>query len=83
MEQENNPAVIMIEMTMDNGTSPQNVHSDIAKAYNVPVISYHDAIMPEIEAGTIKWSDISPIIFIRMIRAWNSCTASYKLCREN
>ena len=60
MEQENNPAVVMIEMTMDNGTSPQNVHSDIAKAYNVPVISYHDAIMPEIEAGTIKWSDISP-----------------------
>lgn len=60
LEQENKPAVIMIEMTMDNGTSPQNVHSDIAKAYNVPMISYHDAIMPEIEAGTIKWSDISP-----------------------
>lgn len=60
MEQENKPAVIMIEMTMDNGTSPQNVHSEIAKAYNVPMISYHDAIMPEIEAGTIKWTEISP-----------------------
>ncbi|MDE6150237.1 MAG: SGNH/GDSL hydrolase family protein [Ruminococcus sp.] len=60
MEQENKPAVIMIEMTMDDGTSPQNVHSEIAKAYNVPMISYHDAIMPEIEAGTIKWTEISP-----------------------
>lgn len=60
MAQENKPAVVMIEMTMDNGTSPQRVHSEIAKAYNVPVISYHDAIMPEIEAGTINWADISP-----------------------
>lgn len=60
MSLENKPAVVMIEMTMDNGTSPQNVHSEIAKAYNIPVISYHDAIMPEIEAGTIQWKDISP-----------------------
>lgn len=60
LSQDNKPAVIMIEMTMDNGTSPQNVHSEIAKAYGVPMISYHDAIMPEIEAGTIKWEDISP-----------------------
>ena len=32
----------------------------LQKAYNVPMISYHDAIMPEIEAGTIKWTEISP-----------------------
>lgn len=60
LSQENNPAVIMIEMTMDNGTSPQEVHSEIAEAYGVPVISYHDAVMPEIKSGSIKWSDISP-----------------------
>ena len=60
LAQENDPAVILIEMTMDNGTSPQNVHSEIAKAYGVPVISYHDAVMPEIEAGTLAWGDISP-----------------------
>ena len=57
---ENNPAVIMIEMTMDTGVSAQEVHSEIAKAYGVPVISYHDAVMPEIESGSIKWADISP-----------------------
>ena len=60
LSQQNNPAVILIEMTMEDGTCPQNVHSEIAKAYGVPVISYHDAIMPEIEAGTLKWEDISP-----------------------
>lgn len=56
----NKPAVILIEMTKDNGTCPQNAHSKAAKAYGVPMISYHDVIMPEIEAGTIKWEDISP-----------------------
>ena len=60
LSQPNNPAVILIEMTMDNGTCPQNAHSRSAKAYGVPMISYHDAIMPEIETGTIKWEDISP-----------------------
>ena len=60
LAQQNNPAVILVEMTMDNGTCPQNVHSEIAGAYGVPVISYHDAVMPEIEAGTLKWADISP-----------------------
>lgn len=60
MALENNPAVVLVEMTMDNGASAQNVHSEVAKAYNVPVISYHDAIMAEINAGTLNWKDISP-----------------------
>lgn len=57
---ENQPAVILIEMTMEDGTCPQNVHCEIADAYNLPVISYHDAVLPEVEAGNIVWSDISP-----------------------
>ena len=57
---ENDPAVILIEMTMEDGTCPQNVHSEIAEAYGVPVISYHDAVLPEVQAGNIIWSDISP-----------------------
>lgn len=60
LSQENQPAVIMIEMTLDNGDGPQEVHSEIAKAYGVPVISYHDAVMPEIKAGNLEWKDISP-----------------------
>ncbi|NLZ46899.1 MAG: SGNH/GDSL hydrolase family protein [Clostridiales bacterium] len=56
----NNPAVILIEMTMEDGTTPQISHSEVAKAYDVPVISYHDAVMPEIKAGTLQWTAISP-----------------------
>lgn len=60
LAQPNNPAVILVEMTMEDGTCPQNVHSEIGKAYDLPIISYHDAVLPEVEAGNIKWADISP-----------------------
>lgn len=56
---ENNPAVILIEMTVESGSSPQEVHSEVAKYYDVPVISYKDAIYPEVEAGNIDWYDFS------------------------
>lgn len=56
----NDPAVIMIEMTMDDGSSAQDVHSEIGLKYNIPIISYHDAVIPEIEAGNFAWTDISP-----------------------
>lgn len=54
------PAVILVEMTMEDGTCPQRVHTEIAEAYDLPVISYHDAVLPEIQAGNFAWRDISP-----------------------
>lgn len=60
MSAENKPAVVLVEMTMEDGTCPQRVHSEIAKGYDLPIISYHDAMLPEVNAGNIKWSDISP-----------------------
>lgn len=56
---ESNPAVILLEPSCDDGSSPQNAHLAVAQAYDIPFISYHDAIYPEIEAGNFKWSDIS------------------------
>jgi hypothetical protein len=50
----------MVEMTMEDGTCPQNVHSEIGELYDIPIISYHDAVLPEVEAGNIAWTDISP-----------------------
>ena len=60
LSRENSPAVVMIEMTQDNGTCPQRVHSEVGKLYGVPMLSYHDYIMPEVEAGRVVWQDISP-----------------------
>ena len=53
------PAIVTIAMTQDNGTSFQEYHSEICRAYDIPMISYHDAIMDVIEKGHIVWKDIS------------------------
>lgn len=53
------PAVITVAMTMEDGTSFQQYHSEVCKAYDIPMISYHDAILDVIDNGHIKWTDIS------------------------
>ncbi len=56
---ESMPAVILLFNTMQNGESMQDIHMEIGKAYNLPMISYHDAVYPEISAGTLNWNDIA------------------------
>lgn len=54
-----NPAIVTIAMTQENGTSFQMHHSEICKAYQIPMISYREAILDVIENGHIVWTDIS------------------------
>ena len=56
---ESAPAVVCVAMTQDNGTSVQEQHGEICKKYDIPMISYHDAILDVINKGYIKWTDIS------------------------
>ncbi|MBP3858156.1 MAG: SGNH/GDSL hydrolase family protein [Ruminiclostridium sp.] len=56
---ESKPAIVTIAMTQDNGTSFQEYHSAVCEAYDIPMISYHDAILDVIDKGHIKWKDIS------------------------
>lgn len=60
LEQDNQPAVILLFMTQENGTSLYETHRKIGEAYDLPMISYRNAVMPEIKAGTFTWEDISP-----------------------
>lgn len=57
---ETNPAVILLFTTQENGTSLQDVHKEIGAAYDLPMISYREAVYPEVAAGTLNWKDISP-----------------------
>lgn len=52
-------AVLQVFLVQQDGTSMQNVHREIARHYNVPGISYHDAIYPD---GKLicDWVKISP-----------------------
>lgn len=56
----NEPAVILLFTTQDNGTSLQETHKEIGMAYDLPMLSYREIVYPEVAAGTLDWKDISP-----------------------
>lgn len=56
----NNPAVIIVMPSTDGAYAPQDIHLEVAQHYEVPFISFHDAVQPEIKAGNFTWADISP-----------------------
>lgn len=53
------PAVVCLAMTQENGTSVQDAHYEIAAKYDIPMISYRNAILDVIDKGYIIWDDIS------------------------
>ncbi len=57
---ESSPAVILLFMTMEDGNSFQETHREIGTAYELPMLSYREAVIPEISAGNLVWKDISP-----------------------
>lgn len=60
LKSDKNPAVLLLFNTMEDGTSAQEQHVILGFNYGLPMISYRDAILPELEAKSIIWSDISP-----------------------
>ena len=56
---DSSPAIVCIGMTQDNGTSFQSYHYSVAAQYDLPFISYKNAILHVINEGYIKWTDIS------------------------
>ncbi|MBR4622887.1 MAG: SGNH/GDSL hydrolase family protein [Ruminococcus sp.] len=53
---ETKPAVILLEMSLEGGSNAQEAHAAVGEKYNVPVLSYHDAVNPEIEAGNLTFT---------------------------
>ena len=54
------PAVMMLFTVNQNGNNAQKWHSQVGRHYDIPMISYKDAIWPEVESKKITWQDISP-----------------------
>lgn len=55
---ENPPAVIELFMTNHDGSNVQEQQVKIGEKYNIPMISFRDAVYPEILEGNLKWTDI-------------------------
>jgi lysophospholipase L1-like esterase len=53
------PAVLLLFLMHHDGTSAQDFQEPIGKQYALPMVSYRDALWPEITARRLKWSDIT------------------------
>jgi len=58
--QPNQPAVMLLFMMNDRGLNAEEWHAKVGHHYGLPMISYRDALWPEIKAGRINWADLSP-----------------------
>jgi hypothetical protein len=57
LAQPNSPAVLLLFMMWEKGGNDQAMQSKVGAHYRLPMVSFRDAIWPEIEAGRLKWSD--------------------------
>lgn len=54
----NQPAVMMIFTMNRNGGNAQEWHSKVGAHYGIPMVSFRDALWPEIKEGRMKWEDV-------------------------
>lgn len=60
LEAESRPAVVLLFMTMEDGTNAAAFHEKVGAKYNLPMLRYGDCVLRAIQAGEYQWSDISP-----------------------
>ena len=56
---ESNPALVLLFATNAVGDSSQAVQASLGQYYQLPMISYGKAVIPEIAAGSFTWADIA------------------------
>ena len=56
-QQTNQPAVVLFTMNQEGGNA-QEWHGKVGRHYDLPMVSFRDALWPEIKAGRMKWSDV-------------------------
>jgi hypothetical protein len=57
LAQPNQPAVILLFMMWERGGNDQEMQAKVGAHYRLPMVSFRDAMWPEMAAGRIKWSD--------------------------
>lgn len=58
LSSKNKPAVVEVFMTMDTGFNVQEQQVQIGERYNVPMVSFRDAVKAEVDKNKIKFSDL-------------------------
>ena len=53
------PIAVLLLFTMNqSGGNAQKSHGKVGRHYGLPMVSFRDALWPEIEQGRLKWSDV-------------------------
>lgn len=58
LKKENSPAIISIFMFDQNGVNLQDIHSEVGKHYDIPMVGYKNALWPAGGEKVYKWSEI-------------------------
>jgi hypothetical protein len=57
LAQPNLPAVLLLFMMWEKGGNDQAMQAKVGAHYHLPMVSFRDALWPEMAAGRLKWSD--------------------------
>jgi lysophospholipase L1-like esterase len=57
LAQPNQPAIILLFMMWERGGNDQEMQAQVGAHYHLPMVSFRDAMWPEMAAGRLKWSD--------------------------
>jgi lysophospholipase L1-like esterase len=58
LKQPNQPAALLLFMMHQGGGNAQEWHGKVGAHYGLPMVSYRDALWPEIKADRLKWGDV-------------------------
>ena len=58
LREPNQPAVVLLFTMNQEGGNAQEWQAQTGRHYNLPMVSFRDALWPEIKAGRMKWSDV-------------------------
>ncbi|HPS52784.1 MAG TPA: SGNH/GDSL hydrolase family protein, partial [Phycisphaerae bacterium] len=59
VDQPQMPLVILIFTMCHDGSNLQNIHIPIGRHYGLPMLSFRDAIYPDIASGQLSWPELS------------------------
>lgn len=58
LTQPEQPAVVLLFMMHQGGGNAQDWHAKVGTHYGLPMVSFRDALWPEIQAGRLKWETV-------------------------
>lgn len=59
LSQPNQPGMMLLFLMNQQGYNVQDMHEPIGQHYGLPMVSYRDALWPEVKAGRVNWEDIA------------------------